>query len=153
MTFSTKASSRRPSDVADTLDFGRKHLGASLLIHCNAGVARSTAAALAILCDRLGPGREQEALDEMLRLRPIAVPNLLMVQHTDNLLGRGGALVACVDAWDSVLPDNRFRRTANFAAHVGDKDLFNTTMRQWGIAMRGQRGGRPDLLEPSSPRP
>ncbi|MGM0585031.1 MAG: hypothetical protein ACQEUZ_10315 [Pseudomonadota bacterium] len=81
--------------VREGLDFARRHEG-RLLVNCVAGVSRSTALALGVLCDRLGPGREGEALELLLAVRPQAVPNLLIVRHADALLDRGGRMVEAV---------------------------------------------------------
>jgi predicted protein tyrosine phosphatase len=87
------------------LEFGRKHVDAKLLVHCVAGVGRSPAAALLVLADRYGPGREADALDELLRLRPEAVPNLALTAAADAELGRGGALHSVVVARNSTRDD------------------------------------------------
>jgi predicted protein tyrosine phosphatase len=63
-----------------------------LLVHCAAGISRSTAAAFAILAQALGPGRETEAINHVVTIRPECFPNGLLVQHADELLSRGGAL-------------------------------------------------------------
>jgi len=109
------------ADVERIIEFGRRHADGNLLIHCNAGVARSTAAALAIIADRLGPGREAEALAEMLRLRPCAVPNLLIVRYADELLGRDGKLLDVVLAFDAGSAWCRWRRAANAASARGER--------------------------------
>lgn len=71
---------------------------APLLVHCWAGVSRSSAAAYTILCDRLGNGREH-AIAQMLRARsPHADPNRLIVRIADELLGREGRMIEAVDA-------------------------------------------------------
>ncbi len=64
-----------------------------VLIHCEAGVSRSSAAALSMYACWLGPGREQEALGRVLAQRPIAAPNRRMVEIADRLLDRQGRLV------------------------------------------------------------
>jgi predicted protein tyrosine phosphatase len=64
-----------------------------VLIHCEAGVSRSSAAALIMYACWLGPGREQEAMRRVLSQRPVAVPNRRMVELADRLLDRGGRLV------------------------------------------------------------
>lgn len=79
--------------VAQGLAFARSHPG-RLLINCHAGKARSTALGYAILCDRLGPGREREALELLLAVRPVAAPNILIVRYADTLLNRGGRMEA-----------------------------------------------------------
>ncbi len=67
-----------------------------LLVHCHAGVSRSTAAATLILAQR-DPGRPaQEIVREVTRLRPRAWPNLRMIEFGDALLGRDGEIVAAV---------------------------------------------------------
>ena len=69
-----------------------------LLIHCWAGISRSMASAYAVLCDRLGPGREIEIAMAMRRRAAHANPNLLLVHHADAALGRGGRMVEAVKA-------------------------------------------------------
>jgi len=64
-----------------------------ILIHCEAGISRSTAAALIMYSVWLGPGREREAMVRVLAQRPIAIPNRRMVEIADRLLGRNGGLV------------------------------------------------------------
>ena len=78
------------------LDFGRDAAeGRALLIHCWAGISRSSAAAYAIACDR-NPGFESEIADELRRRSPLVTPNKLMVQLADDLLGRRGAMTAAI---------------------------------------------------------
>ncbi len=64
-----------------------------VLIHCEAGVSRSTAAALIMYACWLGPEREREAMVRVLAQRPIAMPNRRMVEIGDRLLDREGRLV------------------------------------------------------------
>lgn len=94
------------ADIASTLEFAR--LYNDLLIHCKAGVARSAALALAILTDRLHD--PQAALDELLKLRPEAVPNRHIVVLADRVLACGGELIRVHDNWDQSLPANKTRR-------------------------------------------
>ena len=70
-----------------------------VLIHCEAGVSRSSAAALIMYTCWLGPGREQEAMRRVLAQRPIAMPNRRMVEIADRLLEREGRLVAVLSPW------------------------------------------------------
>ena len=65
-----------------------------VLIHCEAGVSRSTAAALVMYACWLGPGREREAMIRVLAQRPIAIPNRRIVELADRLLDRRGRLAA-----------------------------------------------------------
>ena len=69
-----------------------------ILIHCEAGVSRSSAAALIMYACWLGPGREHEAMMRVLHQRPIAIPNPRMVEIADRLLAREGRLVAVLDS-------------------------------------------------------
>jgi len=65
----------------------------TLLIHCEAGVSRSTATALIIYACWLGPGSEDEAMRRVLAQRPCAIPNRRMVALADKLLGLNGSLL------------------------------------------------------------
>jgi predicted protein tyrosine phosphatase len=80
------------------LDFGR---GASpqrpLLIHCWAGISRSSAAAFAIACDR-NPGSERDIATELRRRAPSVTPNRLMVRLADDLLQGDGRLVDAIES-------------------------------------------------------
>lgn len=71
--------------------------GGQLLIHCGAGISRSTAAALIVYAVWLGPGREEDAVAAMLRAKPDAFPNRLMVRLADELLERNGSLTRAVE--------------------------------------------------------
>jgi predicted protein tyrosine phosphatase len=93
----------QPEHVSAAIEFGRRHLDGSILVHCKAGIARSTALALAIIADRRGAGNEKEAVAELLEVRPEAAPNLLILDMADDLLDRGGALAA---AWMAVENSN-----------------------------------------------
>jgi predicted protein tyrosine phosphatase len=71
---------------------------APLVIHCFAGVSRSTAAAYVAAC-ALDPGRdEMEAALALRRASPTATPNALIVGLADARLGRGGRMVAAIRA-------------------------------------------------------
>ena len=78
------------------LDFGRDASeGRPLLIHCWAGISRSSAAAYAIACDR-NPGYEAVIADELRRRSPYVTPNKLMVKLADDMLGRDGRMSAAI---------------------------------------------------------
>src|SRR6266545_651765 len=76
----------------------------TVLIHCEAGVSRSTAAALIMYACWLGPGRESEAMGRVLSQRPVAIPNRRMVELADRLLDRGGRLVEALSNKPLQLP-------------------------------------------------
>ena len=84
--------------ITQVLDFVRGWDRASpLVIHCYAGISRSTASAFAAAC-MLNPDRDER--DIALRIRaasPIASPNRLLVTLADKALGRGGRMVRALD--------------------------------------------------------
>jgi predicted protein tyrosine phosphatase len=89
------------ADVARLLAFGREPdltAGSHLLIHCHAGVSRSTAAAALILAQARPDRAAGEVLAAVAQLRPRAWPNLRILEFGDALLGRNGELVAAVAA-------------------------------------------------------
>jgi predicted protein tyrosine phosphatase len=80
------------------LDFGRGEIGArAMLIHCWAGISRSSAAAFAIACDH-NPGFEHDIATELRRRAPAVTPNRLMVALADDLLQRQGRMTAAIEA-------------------------------------------------------
>jgi predicted protein tyrosine phosphatase len=82
--------------LQEILDFGRVGTAEPpMLVHCWAGISRSSAAAYAIACDR-NPGFEREIADELRWRSPYVTPNRLMVQLADDLLGRGGVMVDAI---------------------------------------------------------
>ena len=71
---------------------------APLVIHCWAGISRSTAAALISLCALNEEGVEGDIATAIRRASPTAMPNSLMVAIADDLLGRRGRMVDAVRA-------------------------------------------------------
>ena len=71
---------------------------APFLVHCWAGISRSTAAAYILLCDIRGPGHEAAIARELRAHAPHAQPNRLMIRHADQILGREGRMIAAVEA-------------------------------------------------------
>ena len=69
----------------------------TLLIHCEAGVSRSTATALIIYACWLGQGREDEAMRRVIAQRQCAIPNRRMVALADKLLALNGRLLRARD--------------------------------------------------------
>ena len=69
-----------------------------LLIHCWAGVSRSTAAAFVTAC-ALNEGRAEDEIAATIRAAsPTATPNPRFVAIADRRLGRGGRMVAAIEA-------------------------------------------------------
>jgi len=100
-------------DISAALDFARHH--ANLLIHCKAGVSRSTALALAILTER--ERDPASALHALLALQPNAVPNRHVTVLADAVLQCHGKLVETLDIWDQSVPGNTTRRWLCRLAH------------------------------------
>jgi predicted protein tyrosine phosphatase len=70
---------------------------APLVIHCYAGISRSTAAAFVTAC-ALAPHREERALAEALRrASPTATPNARLVRLADDHLRREGRMVRAIE--------------------------------------------------------
>lgn len=85
------------SHVAKLVDFVRRwDREAPLVIHCYAGVSRSTAAAFIAACI-VDEKRSEVAIAHEIRKRsPTATPNALMVEIADRLLERDGRMVEAV---------------------------------------------------------
>ena len=70
---------------------------APLVIHCYAGISRSTASAFAAVC-ALNPHREEIAIARQIRsASAIASPNRLIVSLADKALGRDGRMLHALD--------------------------------------------------------
>ena len=69
-----------------------------LLIHCFAGVSRSTAAAFVAAC-ALAPHRDEAGIARAIReASPTATPNARLVEAADEVLGREGRMNAAVES-------------------------------------------------------
>jgi len=85
--------------VEQLLAFGRDLAGeppsrAHLLVHCHAGISRSTAAMLLILAQAQPSTPAVELAAELLRIRAKAWPNLRMLEFGEPMLHRNGTLIA-----------------------------------------------------------
>ena len=91
----------QPEDVRRILAFGlglQVEPGAHLLVHCHAGISRSTAAMTLILAQAL-PGQPAGAVLAMVyAIREKAWPNLRILELGDAMLNRGGTLVMAAHA-------------------------------------------------------
>lgn len=71
--------------------------GSRILVHCHAGVSRSTAFALCLISHRFGAGREADAFEAFLRIVNKPWPNRRIVEILDHHLERRGALLQPLD--------------------------------------------------------
>ena len=89
-----------PSDshIEKVLDFVRGwDRNAPMVVHCYAGISRSTASAFAAAC-MLNPHRDEVEIAQKIRAAsPIASPNRLIVSHADKALGRNGRMVRALE--------------------------------------------------------
>jgi predicted protein tyrosine phosphatase len=85
------------SHVKSLIEFVQRwDRAAPILIHCYAGVSRSTAAAFITACV-LRPGYSEDAIAQSIRdASPTATPNTRLVALADALLGRSGRMIAAV---------------------------------------------------------
>ncbi|MCA6122312.1 protein tyrosine phosphatase [Bradyrhizobium sp. WSM 1704] len=71
---------------------------APMVVHCYAGISRSTASAFAAAC-ALNPHRDEMAIARLIReASPIAQPNRLIVSLADKALGREGRMLRALEA-------------------------------------------------------
>jgi predicted protein tyrosine phosphatase len=89
-----------PSDahIEQVLNFVRGwDRNAPLVVHCYAGISRSTASAFAAAC-MLNPHRDEISIARQMRTAsPIAQPNRLIVSLADRALGREGRMLRALD--------------------------------------------------------
>jgi predicted protein tyrosine phosphatase len=84
----------RLQDVRRILDFTRDiPAKAKVLVHCRAGISRSTAISYAILCQHSAPGMELENLLHVQSLRDLVLPNRLVIKLADKILKRDGGMI------------------------------------------------------------
>jgi predicted protein tyrosine phosphatase len=90
-----------PSDVhvERVLNFVRGwNRNAPMVVHCYAGISRSTASAFAAVC-ALNPHRDETEIAQKIRAAsPVASPNRLIVSLADRALGREGRMLRALDA-------------------------------------------------------
>jgi predicted protein tyrosine phosphatase len=100
----------QPGHVSELLAFGRSlQTGEHLLVHCHAGVSRSTAAMALILAQACPAATGAAIFAKVLQLRPRAWPNLRIIEFGDALLGRDGALIAAaVEVYGRQLADRHY---------------------------------------------
>lgn len=88
----------RPGQIRDVFEFTKNLTDTDrVLVHCHAGVSRSTAMAIGILCQH-GMAPEQ-ALKHIQGVRPQLWPNTLIIGYIDEILGLNGELLRVVGDW------------------------------------------------------
>ncbi len=102
----------QPEDIERILQLGRDlqaEPGATrnLLVHCHAGISRSTAAMILVLAQALPDQPADAIVGRVHDLREKAWPNLRMIEMGDRVLGRGGTLVAATHALHALQLERR----------------------------------------------
>lgn len=77
---------------------------ARVVVHCHAGVSRSTAIAYGLLAMAEGEGGEEVAFDKLLQITRKPWPNRRVVEAVDRALERGGALLVPLDRYREAHP-------------------------------------------------
>jgi predicted protein tyrosine phosphatase len=109
-----------PAEVDALLAFGADCAGGHLLVHCQKGLSRSTAA-LALILAQARPAMTAAAiLAEIVAMRPRAWPNLRLIELGDDRLGRGGTLVRAAGAC--------------YRARIADRPMLADAMIEMGRA-------------------
>lgn len=86
-------------DIARLLAFVRGWDRARpMVIHCWAGISRSTAGAYVASCALMPHRDEMELARELRRLSPSATPNARLVRLADAVLGRQGRMIEAIEA-------------------------------------------------------
>ncbi len=87
--------------VRDLIAFAQRwNRNGPIVVHCMAGISRSTAAAFVVLC-ALNPQKDENALVAHLRAAsPSAMPNKRLIALADTALARNGRMVAAIATID-----------------------------------------------------
>jgi predicted protein tyrosine phosphatase len=78
--------------------------GESLLVHCRAGIGRSTATAFVAACHRNPGVPELEIARELRRVAPLARPNAKVIALSDAHMNRQGRMIAAFETTFQSLP-------------------------------------------------
>jgi predicted protein tyrosine phosphatase len=83
--------------VVELVEFVRRwDRRAPLVMHCYAGISRSTAGAFISAC-ALNPDRDERSIARIIRKSSAtAMPNIMLVSHADRILGRNGRMVEAI---------------------------------------------------------
>lgn len=86
-----------PQHVAQLIAFARNwNPERAMIVHCYAGISRSTAAAYIMQCALLPRADEQKLAEQLREASPSATPNPLLISYADDMLGRDGAMVRAI---------------------------------------------------------
>jgi len=128
-----------PADLTAIIQACERVLAAKprhVLVHCWAGISRSTATATILMALR-NKGREADVFAALSAIRPRSWPNSLMIRHADRLLGHGGALVAAMEA----------HHLAVARQHADMRDLMHSVGRGHEVPANYANAG-PDRYDP-----
>jgi predicted protein tyrosine phosphatase len=104
--------------VRQILDFGAGWDAAEpMLVHCWAGISRSTATAFLLACERNPETDEARIASALREASRHAHPNRRIVALADDMMGRGGRMVDAVDAigpGESILENHPFDLPARY---------------------------------------
>jgi predicted protein tyrosine phosphatase len=115
---------------ADRIRGAHASAPARLLVHCHAGISRSTASAYIALARDFGLDRAGDAFRQLLRVTINPWPNRRLVSLADDALAAKGRLLAPLDAY----------REANI-------DRLESMMAYHRLLMEGARGDKPAGIE------
>jgi predicted protein tyrosine phosphatase len=91
--------------IRDVLQFVRAWDGSNpILIHCRAGISRSTAVAYIIACFANPELDEHEIAANLRRAAPLARPNFTLIELADREMGRNGRMCAAIKQTGRDLP-------------------------------------------------
>lgn len=118
----------QPEHISKMLEFGRDLLGVSenvrhLLVHCHAGISRSTAAMTLLLAQAQPELGATDVLAQVVHIRAKAWPNLRVLALGAEQLGRKGEFIEAVGAV--------YRRQLEQRPEI--KKFFLETGRAWEI--------------------
>jgi predicted protein tyrosine phosphatase len=87
-----------PRHIDQLLVFLRRWQRSSpLLIHCRAGIGRSTAAAFIAACVHKPKVDERTIALDLRRVSPLARPNQILIELADSAMGRGGRMLSAIE--------------------------------------------------------
>lgn len=112
-------------NIRNVLDFSKKFTNDDkVLVHCHAGISRSTAVSV-LICIQHGMSIEK-AFDLVYSIRDCMSPNILIIKYGDELLGCNGDLMDYLSRW-------YFDKNVKYGAFAGQdkgdtaimKDILN----------------------------